>query len=328
MLERVATKQIRRRSRLGAGLLLLLLFTVVLSACGGQSASTNTTETANDDGGTRVIKHAMGETKVPAHPKRVVVLDTGELDAAISLGIKPVGAVTSPQAKDQTFLSYLGDQTKGITSVGTLSQPNLEKIMSLNPDLILSNKFRHEKLYDQLSQIAPTVFSENVGPTWKENLKLFADALNRMDEYNKLMDAYNKRLADFKQKMGDKLEKTHVSVVRTMPDRVRLYLNGVFLGIVLKDAGLPRTKIQDSPKKFIEMTSFERIKDMDGDVIFTMHYGSDQKLKELTSQPQWKELNAVKNGRVYEVSDDIWALGMSMGAANKIIDDLYTYLVK
>jgi iron complex transport system substrate-binding protein len=115
--------------------------------------------------GTHVVKHAMGETTVPNNPQRVVVLDSGELDTAITLGIKPVGAAS---AGGDTFVSYLKDKTEGITNIGMVSQPNLEKIASLKPDLILGNKFRHEAFYKQLSQIAPTVFADNVGPTWKE----------------------------------------------------------------------------------------------------------------------------------------------------------------
>ncbi|MBO0791975.1 MAG: hypothetical protein J2P36_13650, partial [Ktedonobacteraceae bacterium] len=80
----------------GLALLMLLGLSVVLGACGNQAAG-GTTDM-------RTIKHAMGETKVPASPKRVVVLDTGELDAVISLGIIPVGAVEATPGGG--FLSY------------------------------------------------------------------------------------------------------------------------------------------------------------------------------------------------------------------------------
>nr|BBH91511.1 iron siderophore-binding protein [Thermosporothrix sp. COM3] len=304
--------------------LLFCLFSLLISACGGQSANTNA---SNTDTGDRVIKHAMGETKVPAHPKRVVVLDTGELDNAIALGITPVGAVSA--FPDGKLLTYWGDKTKAITLVGTIAQPNLEKIMSLSPDLILSSKVRHEKIYKELSEIAPTVFTETVGAPWKENFKLQAEALNKIDEYNRLMNAYNQRLTEFKQKMGAKLSSTHVSMVRVLSDRVRIYQNKSFVGTLLKDAGLPRPAAQDKDDFFIEDSSYERIKDMDGDVIFLMNYGnSEDRLEELTHQAQWKQLQAVKSGRVYRVSDDIWALGLGIGAADKVIDDLFTYLAK
>ena len=59
----------------------------------------------------RLIQHAMGETCVPKDIKRLVVLDTGELDSALALGVKPVGAVQAIGG----FPSYLKDRTDGIT---------------------------------------------------------------------------------------------------------------------------------------------------------------------------------------------------------------------
>jgi iron complex transport system substrate-binding protein len=84
-------------------------------------ADTPSSEATTGEGETRVITHAMGETEVPANPLRVVVLDLGELDAALSLGIKPVGAVTS--FDDDVFPSYLQDQTKGLRLWEPLAHP-------------------------------------------------------------------------------------------------------------------------------------------------------------------------------------------------------------
>jgi iron complex transport system substrate-binding protein len=267
----------------------------------------------------------MGKTQAPLHPQRVVVLDTGELDSVLSLGIIPVGAVEATPGGG--FLHYFGDKTKSITNVGTISQPNLEKIASLNPDLILSNKARHENIYKQLSQIAPTVFAEKVGVVWKDNFMLDAQALNKEAEARQIMDQYNKRITEFKEKIGDKGSKTSISVVRVLPDRIRLYAGGTFIGTILKDAGLQRPASQNSSEKFAVEIGYEKINDMDGDVIFVCQYGnSEDKLKKLMEQPQWQQLNGVKSGKMHIVSDDTWMLGIGISAANKVIDDLNTYV--
>ncbi|NEE51089.1 iron-siderophore ABC transporter substrate-binding protein, partial [Streptomyces sp. SID8455] len=39
----------------------------------------------------RTVTHAMGKSEIEAAPKRVVVLDVGEFDNVVSLGLKPVG---------------------------------------------------------------------------------------------------------------------------------------------------------------------------------------------------------------------------------------------
>lgn len=312
----------------------LLSAVVLLSGCAG-SQPANATETkapaavqakpaANPE--FRIVKHVMGETKVSASPQRVVVLDTGELDHALALGIKPVGSVTGRDGS--AFPEYLGDKVKGIVDVGSYSEPNLETIASLKPDLILSSKLRHEKIYDKLSQIAPTVFTDTVGEPWKENLKVHADALNKSKEAEALLTNYSQRVANFKAKMGDKLSTTKVSIVRSLPDHVRIMMKASFIGTILKDTGLPRPQAQDKDV-FMEKATQERIPDLDGDVIFVMHFKpGDSQATSLMKNPIWSQLTAVKNGKVYEVSDDTWSRGIGILGANAVLDDLYKYLAR
>ncbi len=69
---------------------------------------------------------------------------------------------------------------------------------------------------------------------------------------------------------------------------------------------------------------------MGGDAIFVTVYGpeDDTTRQEITSDPLWQELEAVQQGRVYEVSDDLWMLDMGYTAANGVIDDLRKHLVE
>jgi iron complex transport system substrate-binding protein len=305
-----------------AGLLLTLIVVPALVGCGGGAGQSG--DTAFEGG--RVIEHAMGETEVSDNPQRVVVLDTGELDSAITLGVVPVGAVEAVEG--QGFPSYLED-TGGIEDVGTIEQPNLENIAALNPDLILSSRVRHEAIYDQLSQIAPTVFTDSVGVAWKENFDVHAEALNRTDEAEQIVGEYNRRVDDFQRAMGDRLGETEVSVVRFIPENTRIYQKASFIGTILEDAGLPRPPSQDVEEFAIENASAELIPDMGGDVIFVTNYGPEEEtsLQEITTDPLWNQLEAVQKGRVYEVSDDLWMLGQGYTAANGVIDDLTRYLV-
>jgi ABC-type Fe3+-hydroxamate transport system substrate-binding protein len=270
-------------------------------------------------GSGRVIKHAMGETTVPTNPQRVVVLDSGELDAAVALGVTPVGAFTLFEGDD--FLSYLGDKLKGVMPVGTIGEPNLEAIAALKPDLILSNKTRHEAIYDKLSAIAPTVFAASVGAVWKDNFKLYAEALGKQEQGQQVIANYQARLDAFKQRMGDRLA-TKVSVLRVVEDGVRIIQKKMYIGVILSDAGLARPAAQDVDDRF-QLVSFEQIPSMDGDVIFVSYYGkNDAAFKQLLDQPLWKANQAVAAGKVFAVNDDVWQTGLGFVAANLVIDDL------
>src|SRR3546814_17364345 len=73
--------------------------------------------------------------------------------------------------------AYLGDAVADMEVVGLIEEPNLEAIAAQRPDLILGAKVRPEALYEELSGIAPTVFTESSGTNWKEGLAVTADAL-------------------------------------------------------------------------------------------------------------------------------------------------------
>ncbi len=161
-----------------SGGLWLVATILLLASCGGGSSEGSGSGTISEG---RTVEHAMGETEISGQPERVVVLDTGELDSAMTLGVKPAGAVETVEGSG--YPSYL-EGTGEIENVGTIEEPNLEKISSLNPDLILSSKLRHGQIYDQLSQIAPTVFTETTGVTWRENFDLHARALGRTEAAN------------------------------------------------------------------------------------------------------------------------------------------------
>ncbi len=306
-----------------SGTIVLLVLSALAAACGGAGTPS---EGGGKEPSGRTVKHAMGETEVRGTPERVVVLDTGELDSAVTLGVNPVGAVEAVEGLG--YPSYL-EGTQGIENVGTIEQPNLEKIAALEPDHILSSKLRHEKIYDQLSQMAPTVFSETVGVTWKENFDLHAEALNRTEKAKQVEDDYRGRIEEFKRAMGGDLGETEVSVVRFTPGDTRIYQKESFIGTVLEDAGLPRPPSQDVDEFALLNVSAEFIPKMGGDAIFVTVYGAgeDTAKAKITSDPLWRKLDAVREDRVYEVSDDLWMLGLGYTAADGVLDDLENYLV-
>lgn len=310
--------------RLAAALTAALALGVGLTACGESDPVAGTTT-----GETREIVHAMGTAKVPADPKRVVVLDTDKIDTALSLGVTPVGAAVASQAK--SWPTYFGEEKlAGIKEVGVLTEPDLEAINALKPDLILGSKFRQEKFYNELAAIAPTVFTEKVGVTWKENFLLDGKALGKEQQAKDLLTAYETRAKEFGTKLGNAADRK-VSIVRFMPTEIRVYGPDSFSGIVIGDTGLGRPERQlltGKEDRRMDRVSPERIGEVDGDVIFVTAYGEQAAAEQakVTGGTLWKALPAVKAGKAHVVSDEIWMTGIGVGAANKILDDLEKYL--
>ncbi|MFG3339348.1 ABC transporter substrate-binding protein [Glycomyces sp. NPDC048151] len=310
-----------RRALLAAGL--ASACAVALAACG---TSDPAAERNDAEGETRTIEHAMGSTEIPADPQRVVVLDTDKIDTALSLGVTPIGAA---RASETELPGYLGDLS-GVTVVGTTAEPDLEAIEALEPDLILGSKFRQEAFYDELNAIAPTVFTELVGLTWKENFLLDGDALGKGEEAKQLLADYETRAADFGASLGDAVA-TEVSIVRFMPDQIRVYGPDSFSGIVVGDTGLARPELQllaDAEDKRFGEVSAEELDSVGGDVVFYCAYGADGEtmLAEYTGGELWQSIPAVQEGKAHNVDDEVWMTGIGVTAAGMILDDLEQYL--
>jgi iron complex transport system substrate-binding protein len=301
---------------------MVLAVALTLTACGGGGEPAGAAATTGADAAfPRTVQHAMGETEIPDRPDRVVVLDTGELDSALSLGVTPVGAVTT--AVSSGFLSYLADGAADVEQVGTISEPNLEAIAALEPDLILSNKVRHEDLYDELSQIAPTVFAERLGAVWKENLTLAAEALGLEDEAADALEQYEADAVALGESIGDAAGTT-VSAVRFVEGTIRVYTGASFIGTVLADIGLAQLELPTAEVPTFAELSAEEITAADADIVLYSSYGPAQDSGEtaVLAGPLWSRLSAVEQGRALAVEDDVFFTGIGLTAANLMIEDL------
>ncbi|MFF1414090.1 ABC transporter substrate-binding protein [Streptomyces sp. NPDC058289] len=273
----------------------------------------------------RTVTHAMGSTELKAAPERVVVLDVGELDNVVSLGMQPVGY--APTEGDEGIPGYLKKDAGEPKSVGTINNLNLEAINALKPDLILGSQLRSADKYDALSKIAPTVFSIRPGFPWKENYLLNAAALDKTAEAEAKLDAYRAKATKLGEDLGEK--KPTVTMLRYMPGKTRLYAGASFIGTILKDSGIPRPQNQQVEDLAVEISP-ERMDEAAADWIFTGVYGAKDKTKRDSAEdnPLWKGLEAVQQGRAKEVPDETWYLGLGVTAADKVLDDLRGFLAK
>ncbi|SFP77174.1 iron complex transport system substrate-binding protein [Geodermatophilus dictyosporus] len=295
---------------------------MALSACGA-SAADDTEETSAQEGsapaGTRSVDHVLGTTEVPADPQRVVTLDTPHLDTALSLDVTPIGSVQSDVATG--FPEYLGDRTEGIETVGTIEEPDLEAIAALEPDLILSSSVRHEAIYDQLGQIAPTVLTD-YEEGWRAVFTTTAEALNRSQEATEALDGYDARVEEVGQAVG--ADGATASIVRFLPEETRIYGPDTFSGSVLTDVGftLPQLSYDEYSMAYV---SAEQIDQADADVVFSTTYGDPAATTKGGVTAVWDFLQAVPDC-AFEVDDDEWMLGIGLLGAEVVLEDVETAL--
>jgi iron complex transport system substrate-binding protein len=290
------------------------------------------------------VQHFAGTTCVPDKIERLVALDTASFEYALALGLQPIGTVIA-----EGVSSHLQDKVTNVEDIGQAGEPNLERVLSLKPDLIIGLNY-HQAIYTHASQIAPTVLLkfEHSGE-WKEVFRQFSITLNRETIGKQVLQQYDRRLQEFQKRLRETLASNSlsappkVSVVRIYPDKINLYLRDSFPGTVLQDAGLARptaqnvtaTRAKQLFNNQIQVSiSVERLDQADGDVIFVWtsentvqaNETAQKKLAELQTNALWKRLNAVKKDRVYFVPN-YW-IGSGPIAANAMLNDLYKYLIQ
>lgn len=271
----------------------------------------------------RDVTHIMGTTSVPEAPVRIVALTNEATEDLLALGIVPVGAVRSANANP--WFDHVAAQLADTTLVGEELAPDMETIAALEPDLIIGNKKRHEKIYDQLSAIAPTVFVENITGQWRENLAVYSGAIGKSAEGEALLADYQRRVEAIQSELGDRRAEK-VGLVRFIAGQNYAYNNDSFSGSILRDIGFGRPAAQDKPG-LAEPITKERIPDLDGDRLLYFSYETGDGLaleeeKAWLADPLWQALDAVKAGHVYGVSDTVWATAGGIMAAHLALDDI------
>ncbi|MEM8830128.1 MAG: iron-siderophore ABC transporter substrate-binding protein [Cyanobacteria bacterium P01_G01_bin.19] len=306
-------------------LLCASLTAILVVACSSSNDLNSDKQPSND---CRVVQHIIGETCIPQNPERVITLHTYHLASSLALGVRPTA---SAFVEGFPVSQVLQNKVNNVESVGSISNPSLEKILLLKPDLIISNS-RLENIYPQLSQIAPTVVLDLSfpPPSWKKQFQELARILDREETYEQLMADYWQRVENLKQALGKRSESQEVSVAGTGSGAgIWAYGSQHPAGEILKDLGLQRPPIQRGDFFYLDNISEEKLSDIDGDVLFLTSWGREEDREigqKLSQKPLWQKLKAVQQERVYVVGQH-WHNAGSILAVNAVLDDLEKYLV-
>ena len=319
----------RRRVVAGA-VALAAAATFSITSCSSSDDSDAASGTTTSTGQfPRTVDHFRGSTEIPAAPQRIVALDNSFTDAVLLLEAPLVGYVDYREPGLPDYLGASRDEFAAeAESVGKVSTASLEQIAALQPDLIISAEVRDGKNYEQLSAIAPTIFTETTGPTWKDNIRLVGKALGKEELAEQKIGAYEERAAAVGAEINDTASNPVISVVRFAGEpTARLYRTTSFSGIVLSDAGLARPQSQGpdpaDPDNIMQAISPELISEAEGDAIFVSTWQdpagkSAEAAKPFLESPLWQTLK----GRKIDVDDARWMSPVSIQGAHLILDDL------
>lgn len=247
---------------------------------------------------TITVTDVRGEVEIPAEPERIVDL-SGNSDILSILGYKVVGTANSDAYDYTKFPSYLEETLSGAEILGYSMQDtmDIEAVMNLNPDLIVISTVQ-EKMYDQLSEIAPTVMIQLEALNWKDDVRAFAKVFDKEDVANEWIADYEAKAKE----AGDKIKEEYgedTSYLSFLASGGQFFIfDGAGFGDVLysdmglaKPAGMPEQTDISLP-----VVTYEGLAAIESDYIFLI--ATDEDLAQLEANAIWNNLPAVKEGNV------------------------------
>ncbi len=280
--------------------LILATTTLVLAttACGGAESSTSTENTNTENTvsiETTTVTDVRGEVEIPVNPTKVVDL-SGSSDILTMLGYNVVGTANS-DAYDYTKLpTYLEDtalNSATILGYSMVPEMDVEAIIALEPDLIVISTVQ-EKMYDQLSEIAPVVMVELKMVDWKEDVLNIANTFGKGAEAQAWIESY---LAEAKA-VGNSIKATYgeeTSYLSYLASSGSLYLfDSAGLGTILyDDMGLARPENMPGQENVsLPVVTVEGLAEIDADFQFVVATEEDKKF--LQENSVWTNLPAIK----------------------------------
>lgn len=322
--------------RVAAALAVALLGVLLTSCADDPPAISGETRTVQDVDGVDVT--------VPDEPTRVVALSEPTLDAALALGVTPVGTITG--RGQSTVPHYLADLASDIPVLGGVAQPDYEAIADAEPDLILvdgTSINNNPEAMQVLGQIAPTVSTGYAGGDWRANLALVAAALGREDEADDLVADYEAKVAQAGTELAAYADDTF-SVVRWQGGSASLVLEELPAGVALSDLGLQRPPSQDRRGRgHSEPVSLENLAQIDADYMFFGTLGgssvdndeaggssdvaaAEQALAAARQVPGFASLTAEQDGHVIPVDGSLWTSTGGPLLMSRLVDSVLAAL--
>ncbi|PRZ41510.1 iron complex transport system substrate-binding protein [Antricoccus suffuscus] len=291
---------------------------LTLTACssGNADEKSATDQTAQGDASFPVtIDSALGSATIEQKPERVVTIGWGSQDAALALGVVPVGMqdYSSDCGCDDGVLPWDSAALNGKKPTlikATSKEIPYEQIGSLKPDVILAvNSGLTDEQYKMLSDIAPTVAYPDKPwlTSWQDQIKTVGKALGLTDKASDLETKANKLIDDAAAAHPEFKGKTIAFGSGTEAGNYNFYYEDDSRNELLKQLGFtpsPSIAKQKSSggESFAKKVSMETLSDVKTDVLVAW-YLNDELQSEIEGNQLFKDLTAVSTDSYVPITD-------------------------
>ncbi|UTW00125.1 ABC transporter substrate-binding protein [Marinomonas rhizomae] len=265
------------------------------------------------------VEDSKGTFSIDYTPKRIVVLEFSFVDALAAVGVSPVGIADDKDS--ERILKEIRDEIGDWASVGTRSQPSLETISSLKPDLIIADISRHEGVYADLQKIAPTLILPSRRATYEENLQataIIGKAIGKGKEMQARLKKHDEVMAELAAQLP-KGKEVQFGVARD--DALFLHTADSYAGGVIRALGLKNANTGRSDDAY-RQTSLEQLLTVNPDYFIVGNYVTPSIVDKWKSEPLWSILKAAKNNHIYAVNPNTWSRCRGIISAETMGQDL------
>ncbi|WP_101846825.1 siderophore ABC transporter substrate-binding protein [Halobacillus sp. Marseille-P3879] len=282
----------------------VLLITVVLAACGGDTEA----ESSNEEEEKITVEHELGETEVTRNPENVVVFDFGIVDSLDELGVEIQGV-----AKDSLpdYLSqYDSDEYENI---GGLKEPDFEAISQMDPDVIVISG-RQSEVYDELSEIAPTVY---LGVDTTRYMESFEENMLALGEIFKKEEEVEEKLGEIKENIEEVNSKSQSMdgkglIILANDGKVSAYGEGSRFGLIHDVLGVPPVDESIESSTHGQSISFEYISEKNPEYMYVVDRGAvvgdESSAKQVMENEIVKKTSAYEKDQIYYLDPQYWYL--------------------
>jgi iron complex transport system substrate-binding protein len=286
---------------------LLAIFAIIMAlftACGKDEAKepkkeeTKTTETAKAAFPVTVKDATGAEITLEKQPEKIIPLIPSNTEIVYALGLgDKVAAVTD----NDTY----PEDVKNKEKIGGM-EVNIEKIISLNPDLVLAHNSSMSMLKDGIQQLKDAkipVFVVEDAKTFDQvytSIETIGKATGTEAKATEIVKDMKTRLAAVQEKAKAITTPANVWVEIGGPPEIYTTGKGTFMDEVLKV--INAKNVAGNQEGWPKVTEEDAVK-LNPDVIVTA-YGPGM-ANAVLARPAWKDVPAVKNKKVYEVNADL-----------------------
>jgi len=253
------------------------------------------------------ITHKLGEATLKKNPKKVVVFDYGTLDSWDKMGIEIKGL---PKSNIPSYLSKYKDDK--YVDVGTLFEPNFEKLNEIKPDVIFISA-RQSKVYEELNKIAPTIQLNTENGKYMESVKSNLEKLGKVFDKEDFVKDEIKKLDDSVKYINKKASESgkKALVVLANDGALSAYGKGSRFGIIHEELGFPLSDEHIDTAVHGQKISFEYVVEKNPDYIFVVDRGAvvqggHKSVNKILENDLIKTTKAYKNNKIISLNPELW----------------------